>query len=132
MQRVIGVAQTTKVGDTEIDLVSLEVYPSGFITNLRIRGAVEDEESSGPPNFPRHPDFSPQAMDDLGNVYEGMRRGGGGGSRGHWRSAHHFSPAPLAAATALRLTVAEIRWMAHGPGQQSSIEQGPWEFQVAL
>ena len=116
LQRVVGVAQTARVGSTEVDLVSIEIYASGCIANFRLRGVVEDPEPDGLSRFPRTPDFSPQATDDLGSVYEGMHRGGGGGSRGHWRSTQHFSLASLAAARALRFTISEVRWMAHGPG----------------
>ena len=130
LRGVIGIAQTAKVGDTEVDLVSLELYSSGFIVNFRLRG-MADDASPGTLTFPKHPDFSPQATDDLGNVYEGSPHGGGG-SPGYWRSTHHFSPAPLSAAKALHFTIAEVRWMAHGPGQQSSAESGPWEFYVTL
>ena len=130
LRRVIGVAQTAKVGDTELGLVSLELYPGGFIVNFRLREMAGDT-SPATLSFPKHPDFSPQATDDLGNVYEGYPRGAGG-SPGHWRATYHFSPAPLAAAKAIQFTIAEVRWMAHGPGQQSSAESGPWAFHVTL
>ncbi len=140
IQRVIGVSQSTKHGGTELELISLELYADGFIAHFRLRsGKLLDAGPSGGfgrlPHFipapPPHPEYTPDVVDDRGNRYAAGPRGGGGG-RSSYRATFHVYPAPPSEARRLEFTVTEIRWMAHGPGQRSVIETGPWTFHVDL
>ena len=131
VQQVIPVAQSVARANTSMDLVSLELYSGGFIAHFRFRGTPPGESGPGNHGMRSHPEFTPGATDDLGNTYEGQRHGGGGGN-GHYRAAVHFSSALAAQAKVLDFTVDEIRWMAFGPGQRSSVQPGPWEFRVEL
>jgi hypothetical protein len=80
LQRVIGVTQTAGQGETEVTLVSLELYAAGFIANFRLRGKPPNQPITGPFDGIFRPNYYPEASDDLGNVYYGSPRGGGGGS----------------------------------------------------
>ena len=70
LQSVIGVAQNIRLGDTgetEVTLVSLELFESGFVANFRIRGwgPGENPHAGLPqPGFVRSPVFYVEAVDD--------------------------------------------------------------------
>ncbi len=127
---VIGVAQRVQAGETNITLLSLERYVSGFILNFRLGAKNGSPPVPGPGFFPKFPQFDVVVTDNRGNSYQG-HAGSGGGSVGEWRSERRYSPAPASAATSLKVTISEIRWMS-GPGGAPSPEKGPWEFSVTL
>lgn len=149
LQRVIGVSQTARHGETEVTLVELEflefyedgfVPEDGFVANFTLKsgwGSGSRSQAALPlPGIIRIPTFYVKAVDNLGNVYESWRASRRG-SRGQWRQVHHFAPALASSARLLHVSIDEIQWMARGPGVRSVgvrpvIEPGPWEFDVPL
>ena len=143
LQRVIGVGQTARHGETEVTLVDLEFLEfyedglfaeDGFVANFTLKswGSGSNLYAALPvPGIIRLPTFYPKAADDQGNAYESWRASRGGG-RGQWRQSQYFAPALASSAHLLHVSIDEIQWMAHGPGLRSVIEPGPWEFDVLL
>ncbi len=149
LQRVIGVGQTARHGETEGTLVELEflefyedgfVPEDGFVANFTLKdwGSGSTHQAGLPVlGIIRIPTFYVKAADDQGNVYESWRASRRG-TRGQWRQVHHFAPALASSARLLHVSIDEIQWMAaHEPGVRSAgvrsvIEPGPWEFDVPL
>lgn len=132
LERVVPIAQTKTQGSTELTLLSLEVYDDGFILHYQLRALEEEREvRPGVMIFPGHPEVIFEIRDDLGNEYKGFP-GGAGGSHKQWRGEHRFTPRIDQKARTLHLRVEEVQWLAHGAGQRSRIQPGPWEFAVSL
>ncbi len=137
LQRVIAVAQKVQLGDTgetEVTLVCLELFESGFIANFRLRGwgpGSNPQDDPDQPNINRAPDYYVEAVDDHGNKYQG-RSGGGGGGNAHHRNNHRFTPGLTTADGQLHFTIEEILWTSHRAGVRQMIETGPWQFDVSL
>lgn len=129
--RVIGVAQIARIGETEITLVSLELYTDSFIANFRFQGSPPNPSQLDQPDRGHMLLFNAEASDDLGNGYQGQPRGGGGNWQ-NWRLSAYFTPAHPVEARILNFTVPEVNWMARGPGLRWAIEPSPWEFRVEL
>ncbi|MCH8989815.1 MAG: hypothetical protein IIA92_13550 [Chloroflexi bacterium] len=132
LQRVIGVGQTVCHGDTEVVLVSLELYADGSMVSFRLRKTPPDEPRASPVATTHHPEFSPEAADDLGNKFQVWPHSGSGGGDRYWRAAMRIHPELPAQAKNLRITITEVRWLARGSGVSSVTEPGPWEFDVSL
>ena len=137
LQRVIAVAQKIQLGDTgetEVSLVCLELFESGFIANFRLRGwgpGSNPQDDPDQPNVNRAPEFYVEAVDDHSNKYQGSPGGGGGGSA-HHRNNHRFTPGLTTADGQLHFTIEEILWTSHRAGVRQMIETGPWKFDVSL
>ena len=137
LQRVIGVGQNVRLGDTgetEVTLVSLELFEGGFVANFRLRGwgpGTNPHADLPQPGFIRSPDFYVEAFDDQGNKYQAFPGSGGGGSA-HWRKSHRFSPELATKDGHLHVTIEEIQWTPHGGGVRTLVEPGPWRFDVSL
>ena len=137
LQRVIGVGQNIQLGEageTEVTLVSLELFEGGFIANFRLRGwgpGTNPHADLRQPGFIRSPEFYVEAIDDQDNKYQAFP-GSGGGGRAHWRKSHRFSPELATAEGELHVTIEEIQWSPHGGGVRTLIETGPWQFDVPL
>ena len=134
LQRVIGAGQAVRHGQTEVTLVSLELYEQGFVVifNLRDwgRGSTRDASLSDSDLF-RAAMFDATAVDDQGNVYGGFP-GSGGGNSGQWRQVQHFTPEVATARGHLHVSIKEIQWIAQGASARSTTEPGPWEFDISL
>ena len=131
LRRVIPVAQSQRVGDLAVTVLSLESYDDGFIVNLRI---LSDSEPSAQ-QFVR-PTLN--VGDDAGLRYQ-VWPGGGYGQGAQWRLSFHCVPAlpdsETAPAPNLRLELPEIRWfesreVSRAPREESRL--GPWSFTIAL
>ncbi|MEE8466747.1 MAG: hypothetical protein V3S68_09740, partial [Dehalococcoidia bacterium] len=133
LQRVLGVGKSIQHGDageTEVTLLSLELFESGFIANFRLRGwgPGENPHADFPqPGFIRSPTFYAEAVDDHGNNYQSFP-GRGGGGRAQWRMSHRFSPELAVTDGQLHITIEEIQWSPQGAGVRTMIETGPWQF----
>ena len=134
LERSIGVVQTVRHGETEVTLVSLELYEAGFVANFILRdlgrGSSVDAALTDSELF-RAAMFDAKAADDQGNVYSGFP-GRGGGRAGQWRQAQHFTPAVAASQGKVHVSIDQIQWIAQGASARSSTETGPWEFDVPL
>ena len=137
LQRVIAVAQKVQLGDTgetEVTLVSLELFESGFIANFRLRGwgtgstPQDDPEQA---NINRGADYCVEEVDDNSNTDQG-RSGGGGGGNAHHRNNYRFTPGLTTADGLLHITIEEILWTSHRAGVRQMIETGPWKFDISL
>jgi len=131
LERVIPVVQSQTCGQTELILVSIECYDDGFLVNYIVRGGPSPPRPKLALAGFHSPELWWEASDDAGVVYQGMTRAGGGGA-GDFRGSASFSPRLNPAASVLHLRVEEVQWLAHGPGQRSSVEAGPWQFEIAL
>ena len=148
LQRVIGVGQTARHGETEVTLVDLEflefyedgfVPEDGFVANFTLKdlGSGSTSQAAFPlPGVILDPTFYVKAADDQGNIYESWRTRSGG-SRSSWRQTRHFAPALPSSARLLHVSIDEILWMPNGPGvragiEHAGIEPGPWEFDIPL
>ena len=135
LERVIGVGQAIKHGNTEIALVSLELYASGAMLNCRLRKDPPDGPGSRPVGTTFNPEFSPEAIeviDDLGNKFQVSPRGGGGGRDIYWRTSMKLEPEIPAQSKDLRIAISEVQWFAHRSLAESFAVSGPWEFNVSL
>ena len=134
LERMIGVVQTVRHGETEVTFVSLELFEAGFVANFILRdlgrGSSIDAAVTDSDLF-RAAMFDAKAADDQGNVYSAFP-GMGGGRAGQWRQAQYFTPGLAAALRYLHVSIDQIRWIAQGASARSSIEPGPWEFDITL
>ncbi len=132
LRRVIGVGQTVRHGVTEVALVSLELYADGSMVNFRLRKTPPNGPRPSPVATTHHPEFSPEAADDLGNEFQVWPRSGGGGGDRYWRASMQLDPEIPDQAKSLHVTISEVQWHGRGRGQESFTEPGPWEFDVSL
>lgn len=127
-RRVVPVIDTAKKGETELTLMSLELYEEGFAANFHLQVGRPSDSSRG---FGGMPHFQAQATDDQGASNESWPGRGGGGD-GHWRLTQNFTPNLVASARHLHVSIDEIQWIRGGPGDRSAIDSGPWAFDVPL
>lgn len=132
LQRVIGVSQNVRHGETEVALVSLELYADGSMVNFRLRKTPPDGPRPKPVATTHHPEFSPQATDDLGNSFRLWPRSGGGGGDRYWRASMQLDPEIPGQAKSLLVTINDVQWLARGHGQESFTDPGPWKFDISL
>ncbi len=133
--RVIPVAQRQIHQNTELLLLSLEVYTDGFILQGRLRRKTELPLPPTQYCMPAHLHMI-MASDDLGTQFHGLPQGGGG-SEGIWRFSHAFTPQLDPAARELRLELPELRWHIHDRADhkqppQQEVVPGPWTFTIPL
>jgi hypothetical protein len=132
LERVVPIAETKTCGKTELTLISLELYEDGFSLGYLARELEQPPPmSSATWMFPRMltPLFS--ARDDRGSTYSAGFSGAGGGQGGVSRGGVRFTPSVDPTIKKLTLRVEQLAWMAHGGGP-SRIDEGRWEFEVAL
>jgi len=130
--RVVPAVQTQTIGDTQVRLVSLELYDDGFVANIGLKDLVERQPSNNPfLAMPGLPQVVFEASDDTGQAYA-SRQGGGGGGDSEYRFEIVFSPAIPDGARTLTLTAVEVQWLSVAPGQRSRVEPGPWRFEISL
>ena len=126
--RIIEAIDTVKYGETELTLISLEIYEDAFAANFHLQVGIQSDSS---PGFRGMPDFQMQATDDQGGSYESSRGRGGGGDA-NWRLTQNFTPNLAASARHLYVSIEEIQWLRGGPGDSPATESGPWAFDVRL
>jgi hypothetical protein len=145
LERVIPIAQTRALGDTEVTLISVEVYNGGFVLNHRIRslGAKEDQRQAfhswfSKQEIPRStspdigfPEVTWQASDDQESNYTSVPEGSGG-SAADYSGSTAFLPTLSKEATRLVISLDEVRWMPVNRRQRSRVDPGPWRFEVPL
>jgi len=130
--RVVPAVQTQTIGDTQVGLVSLELYDDAFVAHVRLKDLVEREPTSNPFLAMRGmPQIMFEASDDTGQTYS-SHQGGGGGSDSEWKLETIFSPGIPHGASVINLTATEVQWLAVAPGQRSRVEPGPWRFEIPL
>jgi hypothetical protein len=133
LERVLGIGRSQTRADTELTLLSLEMYDDGFILNYRVRGTDLGEWAGLAFIFaPPIPNAPFAATDDKGARYIGMPWGGSGGPGGDWRGDVHFTPKVTEGAKELVIRVEQVHWSGFGQSQKSRVELGPWEFVVPL
>jgi hypothetical protein len=129
--RVVPVVQTHTVGESQLTVVSLELYDDAFTAHVRIKSLEEPQPGNRFFRMPAWPQINFEASDDTGRQYVASLGAGGGGDT-DYRFEVNFTPAIPSEAQILTLTAPEVQWMAHGPGQKSKIEPGPWGFEIPL
>lgn len=134
LKRVVPVVQAQTVGDTQITLVSLELYDDCFSATIRLR-VLGDHPDRVENSMFGLPEFSISVTDDAGNSYASTPGGGGGGGD-EFRWECTFAPGVSGDATILRFVIDELEWRAFpfGPrfGDRKKRELGPWRFDVPL
>ena len=139
LERVIPVAQTQTSGDTEVTLLSVEVYNGGLVLNYRIR-SVEAKNAMRvallrqrvPNRWPEVgvPHVRWEATDDQGKPYESIR-GDSGGSADDYGGSTAFLPKPSKKAKRLTVSAPTVQWV--GSGSDTRPEgPGPWRFEIPL
>jgi Family of unknown function (DUF5643) len=145
LERVIPIAQTSVLEDSQVTLISLEAYNGGFALNYRIRSLEEKEaqkeafryfgtgqqlpQREGPSiGFP---EANWKATDDLGNEYQSLPEGSGG-SPADYHGTTAFVPKLSEGATQLIISSDEIRWVPVNRRQKSLYVSGPWRFEIPL
>jgi len=129
--RVVPAVQTQTVGDTQLTVVSLELYDDAFVAHVRLRDLAERRSDNPFLTIRGWPQLSFDGSDDTGQNYNGYQ-GAGGGSDSEFRFEIVFTPAVADDARALTLVASEVRWTAHMAGQRSRAEPGSWQFEIAL
>jgi hypothetical protein len=129
--RVVPAVQTQTVGETQVGVVSLELYDDAFVANVQLRRLEERRPDNPFLAMPGMPHFVFEASDDTGQTYTGSQSSGGGDGA-EWKFEAVFTPALPEDATSLTLIVKELRWLAMGAGGRSRLEPGPWRFEIPL
>ena len=129
--RVVPVVQTQTLGESQLAVVSLELYDDAFVAHVRVKSLQEQQPGNRFFRMPAWPQINFEASDDTGEQYVASP-GGGGGSDTDYRFEVNFTPAIGSEARAITLIAPEVQWMAQGPGQRSRIEPGPWRFEIPL
>ena len=127
-KRIIEVIDTTKHGETELTLISLEIHEDAFAANFHLQSGRPSDSS---PGFGGMPHFQAEATDDQGGSYESSRGRGGGGDA-NWRLTQNFTLNLAASARHLYVSIEEVQWLRGGPGDSPAAESGPWAFDVPL
>ena len=131
LRRVVPVVQSQTRGDCRITIISIEVYDSGFAMESELRYVGRSSGLQGFARLMAHPEVSWSATDGKGRKYLG-RPSAGHGDFGFWRGRTVFGPGLPPDANLLILSVEEVLWAAHNPGQRSRVQTGPWRFEVPL
>jgi len=132
LERVVSVAQTRTQGETELTIISVDLYDDGFILNYRLRAPVEPMGLGfGMISLGSTGEILFKVADDRGAKYHGMP-GAGSGSGEYWRGDFTFTPRVNPQARELTIRVEEFEWMVRDPRQKSQLQLGPWEFRVPL
>jgi hypothetical protein len=135
LRRVIPVAQTQTMGDTQVTLASLDVYDECFVTRFLIRRLESQEKDPVQGMFHGMPSMDWHITDNTGRMYRTSFDGGGGGS-----DDYHYemtvSPGLEKDVNRLDFVINEIEWntMPFMPQafSRKKIEPGPWRFEVPV
>jgi hypothetical protein len=134
LRRVVPVVQTQTVGDTQITLVSLDIYEECFVANVRMRMLERDRDPARGP-FQGMPDLDWHVSDNTGREYS-TTFGGGGGNSDEFRWEVTVAPAIADDVHQLDFVINQLEWRAlpfmPNLGPKKKIEPGPWRFEVAL
>ena len=139
LERVIPAAQTQTSGDTEVILLSVEVYNGGFVLNYRIRSMLAKnamrrlfQSRRRPTDWPDvgipHADW--EATDDEATAYERVPQGSGG-STGELSGSTAYFPKLSKTAKRLIISAKGVHWI----GSSSDTEPEnprPWRFEIPL
>jgi hypothetical protein len=131
LERVIPVVTSQTRGRTELTVVSIESYDDGFVVNYIVRGGPSPLRPKPDRAIFHVPHLWWEGSDDASVSYEALPRGSGGNAR-EFRGSTCFAPRLNPAASVLHLRVQEVQWLAHFPREKSSLETGPWQFDITL
>ncbi|HVP05865.1 MAG TPA: hypothetical protein VMT90_09340 [Dehalococcoidia bacterium] len=133
LKRVIPVAQTQTIGDTQITLVSLDLYDECFDAHIRLRtlgiGQADPVQRHGMPNMEW------EVTDDAGRQYA-TSFNGGGGSSDEYRYDMTVAPGITDDVQRLDFVINQIEWSTFpflpNFGRRTITEPGPWRFEVSV
>lgn len=134
LRRVVPVVQTQTIRDTQITLVSLDIYDECFVAHVRVR-ILDDDDDPTRSVFQGMPDIDWHVSDDTGREYSTSFGGGGGNGD---ESRYEFTVAPAIADDVHRLDfiINQLEWRTFPFMPQfaskKKIEPGPWRFEVLL